>query len=159
MRKIPFLMSAVLVMISSGFMHGALAQTNFQYPEDPYQQEQNYQQGSQNVISPMEDIIDYLKQTPQRSSRLKTSVDYALPMLDIGQQTATGYSPEVMDIDGDGSDDLVLSYSLGAERFQMVLLNTGKGYEAAYLCGYTNANDVTGQFTYRGDCADMRKQP
>jgi len=108
-------------------------------------------------IDPMEDLVEFLRQTPQRSIRLRADVPYALPMLDIGKQSPTGgYIPEIMDIDGDGSDDLVLSLGQGPERFQMVLLFSKGAYYPTYLCGFTNANDETGQFTYRGDCADVR---
>lgn len=156
----PTISAVMIVVLSASLAQGAIAQSNYYPQEEPEErqqkEEQDYQKKSQ-AIAPMEDIMEYLKQTSQRSSRLKREVPYALPMMDIGTQTPTGYSPESMDINGDGMEDLVLSYSQGQEKYQVVLLNTGEGFEAAYLCGYTNANDSTGQFTYRGDCAEVRE--
>lgn len=150
-----------------GVMALALAIPAFaQQQDEPLRPKSLVQQEPQSIrisggipstaVAPMEDVINGLRQTPYRSSRITDQNAYSLPMVNIGTDTSAGFSPLITDFDGDGKIDLVYSQLIGNEVYQALLLNMGGYFDAVYTCAYTNANDPSGQFTYRGTCADMR---
>lgn len=93
----------------------------------------------------------------QYSINAKTSVDYALPMMEIHDKSQWwSISPLQMDLNADGLSDFVYS-TVYSNQTQYVMLNTGNGFRMVYVCKYTpqNTNPQVYQasYGYQGDCA------
>jgi hypothetical protein len=92
-------------------------------------------------------ISTYL--TPVSSTQNTNLPTYALPAL----TTHNNGQPLTIDVNADGLLDYVYSYyasGTAASTKQFVILNTGSGFNLAYICDYTLASGV---HTYKGDCA------
>lgn len=96
-----------------------------------------------------------LSSDPRVSSTPKQNVPFALPAINLFVDHSSGEGPILVDVNGDGLQDLVFSKLTGS-ILQFVLLNTGDGYEMAYGC-YVNPAFGGGGVTqeFRGDCADI----
>ncbi|MGE3340618.1 MAG: hypothetical protein AB7J46_01565 [Candidatus Altimarinota bacterium] len=114
---------------------------------------------SSSAVQPLQDPFLNIDQYPNSSRRNQATVPFALPdvfiasILSVSSSVYPRLGPVQMDMNGDGLLDLVFSmsdinpYDPPSYYDQYVLLNTGSGFEVAYIC----RRDGT---LYQGHCAD-----
>lgn len=84
------------------------------------------------------------------STTLNTNLPvYALPRIYL-QTSSQPTLSQTIDINADGLLDFVYSYYASSVLNQYVILNTGNGFDLAYVCQDTLSGGV---HTYKGDCA------
>lgn len=146
-----------LAYISLGILLSILASTVL-----PHTIKSVTAQLSTRMILPLQDMYTYTKQLPKYEKLKASPVPYALPAINISQNNG---QPIQMDMNGDGLLDIVYAgvgsaQGVGQIANQYVLLNTGSGFEIAYICqkDYRYVPNrhppEVDQIFYRGHCAD-----
>lgn len=111
------------------------------------------------LAGPLSNPLDSSYLTPTSSTINSTLPPYALPRVNIWEDTGSGYLPKkpiAIDVNADGLLDQVYSYvyvntsgpEINVEQY--TILNTGSGFNLAYVCTYKLQSGV---HTYKGDCA------
>src|SRR5690606_35816647 len=107
------------------------------------------------IAGPTKDVFSTAYLTPTSNQENPNLPIYALPRLPLYPPNSG--LPLTIDINADGLIDFVYSYVLdGADKRerQYVILNTGNGFELAYICDHQFTYS-TNTHVFKGDCANQ----